>query len=129
MDLRDGALVEARRLGGPRACDLSLATTGPGKAQFANPYYRFEGVFAQGVRRQGRLTLGDGSFYEGQFDAAGEITGSGYRRWASGASCVAERTGRRGQCPPPLRSTRPTPPPAADTRGSFCSASATAWYA
>jgi hypothetical protein len=66
----------------------SLCSTGQGRCKFANTFFTFDGVFVDGVRRQGRLGLGDGSFYEGQFDTQGEITGAGYRKWPDGSSCV-----------------------------------------
>lgn len=34
---------------------------------------------------RGRLTLGDGTYYEGDF-TCGEMTGAGYRVWADGRS-------------------------------------------
>ncbi len=69
------------------------------------------------------LTLGDGSFYEGHLDAAGEISGAGFRRWASGATCVVSLClGPHSYVIRIIYIRGHT-----GIRGSFCSANATAW--
>ena len=59
---------------------------GRGHYSFANPYFKYNGGWEQGVMHgEGTLTLADGSSYEGAF-VAGEMSGFGLRRWPDGAT-------------------------------------------
>uniref|UniRef100_F6ZDX4 Uncharacterized protein n=1 Tax=Ciona intestinalis TaxID=7719 RepID=F6ZDX4_CIOIN len=52
---------------------------------YANKFFRYEGEWLKGKKHgHGKLLMGDGSYYEGEFKD-GEIDGHGYRKW--------ERTG------------------------------------
>ncbi len=73
-------------------CFILACDKGKGRVEFANRFFVFDGVHQHGVRRMGKLLLGDGGYYEGQFDAEGEITGSGFRSWRSGESYSGQFT-------------------------------------
>lgn len=56
---------------------------GFGVYNYPNKFFRYEGEWQMGKKHgHGKLLMKDGSFYEGQFDN-GEISGHGYRKWAS----------------------------------------------
>ena len=53
--------------------------TGHGVYTYENQFFRYEGHWENGLKHgHGKLTLGDGGYYEGAF-VRGEIEGHGYR--------------------------------------------------
>jgi len=56
---------------------------GFGRCTFSNAFFKYGGNWRGGrMHGEGRLELGDGGFYEGEF-AHGEICGSGMRQWCA----------------------------------------------
>lgn len=58
---------------------LCVSPAGYGCYVYRNAFFRYEGQWEGGVKQgRGRLSLGDGGYYEGEF-SGGEMEGHGYR--------------------------------------------------
>eukprot|EP00929_Paragymnodinium_shiwhaense_P042758 TRINITY_DN22073_c0_g1_i1.p1 TRINITY_DN22073_c0_g1~~TRINITY_DN22073_c0_g1_i1.p1 ORF type:complete len:461 (-),score=113.79 TRINITY_DN22073_c0_g1_i1:197-1579(-) len=79
---------EANHGGGRYEGEVSIESglrEGHGRYYYQNPYFQYEGEWAEGKKHgQGRFSFGEGAYYEGNFEE-GEITGLGERVWADGS--------------------------------------------